>query len=163
MLPHPLTNFKIQKYYQNELGVNGVFSRDNLQKLKDGAYIINLDEYSKIGTRWVALHVNNNDVTYFYSFGVEHIPKEIKAFINDRNIKTNILRTQAYDSVMCGYFCIGFIDFMFKGKTLTEYTNLFLEKNDDIILPYFKKWMNAIPLKIILSKPLNAIPLTKQT
>ena len=141
MLPHPLTNFKIQKYYQNELGVNGVFSRDNLQKLKDGAYIINLDEYSKIGTRWVALHVNNNDVTYFYSFGVEHIPKEIKAFINDRNIKTNILRTQAYDSVMCGYFCIGFIDFMFKGKTLTEYTNIFspnnFEKNDDIILKYF--------------------------
>ena len=141
MLPHPLTNFKIQKYYQNELGVNGVFSRDNLQKLKDGAYIINLDEYSKIGTRWVALHVNNNDVTYFYSFGVEHIPKEIKAFINDRNIKTNILRTQAYDSVMCGSFCIGFIDFMFKGKTLTEYTNIFspnnFEKNDDIILKYF--------------------------
>ena len=141
MLPHPLTNFKIQKYYQNELGVNGVFSRDNLQKLKDGAYIINLDEYSKIGTRWVALHVNNNDVTYFYSFGVEHIPKEIKAFINDRNIKTDILRTQAYDSVMCGYFCIGFIDFMFKGKTLTEYTNIFspnnFEKNDDIILKYF--------------------------
>ena len=87
------------------------------------------------------MHVNNNDVTYFYSFGVEHIPKEIKAFINDRNIKTNILRTQAYDSVMCGYFCIGFIDFMFKGKTLTEYTNIFspnnLEKNDDIILKYF--------------------------
>ena len=85
--------------------------------------------------------MNNNDVTYFYSFGVEHIPKEIKAFINDRNIKTNILRTQAYDSVMCGYFCIGFIDFMFKGKTLTEYTNIFspnnLEKNDDIILKYF--------------------------
>ena len=93
--------------------------------------------------------MNNNNATYFDSFGVEHIPKEIKTFINRRslkscalqnkNIKTNIFRIQAYDSVMCGYFCIGFIDFMFKRKTLTEYTNLFLEKNDDIILPYFKK------------------------
>ena len=88
------------------------------------------------------LHVNSNDITYFDSFGVEHIPKEIKAFFNDKNIKTNIFRTQAYDSVMCVYFCIGFIDFMFKGKTLTDYTGLFslhdFEKNDDIILSYFK-------------------------
>ena len=53
------------------------FSRDNLQKIKDGAYIINLDEYSDIGTHWIVLHGNNNDVTYFDSFGVEHIPKEI--------------------------------------------------------------------------------------
>ena len=82
--------------------------------------MINLDEYSDIRTYWVALHVNNNDVTYFDSCGVAHIPKEIKAFINNKNIKTNIFRIQAYDSVMCGYFCIGFIDFMFKGKTLTE-------------------------------------------
>ena len=84
---------------------------------------------------------NNNDVTYFDSVGVEHIPKEIKAFINNRNIKTNIFRIQAYYSIMCGYFCIRFIDFMLKGKTLTEYTNLFspnnFKKNDDIILNYF--------------------------
>ena len=75
------------------------------------------------------------------SFGVEHILKEIKAFINNKNIKTNIFTIQAHDSVMCGYFCIGFIDFMLKGKTLTEYTNLFspndFKKNDDIILKYF--------------------------
>ena len=85
---------------------------------------------------------NNNTVIYFDSFGVEHIPKEIKTFINDnKNITTNIFRIQAYDSVMCGYFCIGFIDFMLAGKTLTEYTNLFspnnFKKNDDIILNYF--------------------------
>ena len=108
---------------------------------KDGTYVINLDEYSYIGIHWVALHVKNNNVTYFDSFGVEHIPKEIKTFINNKNIKTNIFRIQAYDSVMCGYFCIGFIDFMFKGKTLTEYTNLFspnnFKKNDDKILKYF--------------------------
>ena len=85
--------------------------------------------------------MNNNDGTYFDSFGVEHIPKEIKASIKNENIKTNIFRVQAYDSVMCGYFCIGFIDFMIKGKTLTEFTKSFLlnnfEKNDDIVLKYF--------------------------
>ena len=105
------------------------------------SYVIILDEYSDIGTHWVALCVQNNNVTYFNSFGVEHIPKEIKAFINNKNIKTNIFRIQAYDSIMCGYFCIGFIDFMLKGKTLTEYINLFspnnFKKNDDIILNYF--------------------------
>ena len=86
--------------------------------------------------------MNNNDVAYFDSLGVEHIPKEIKTFINNKNIKINIFRIQAYNSVMFGYFCIGFIDFMFKGKTLTEYTNLFLpnnfKKNDDFKNDDFK-------------------------
>ena len=109
---------EIQKYYQNERRFNGVFSPDNLQKIKDGAYIINLHEYSDIGTRWVALHMNNNDVSYFDSFGVEHISKEIKASINNKNVKTKIFRIQAYLSVMSGYFCICFIDFMFKEKHL---------------------------------------------
>ena len=77
MPPYPWTNFEIQKYYKNEPRFNGVFSRYDLQKRKDGAYIINLDEYSQIGNLWVVLHVNNNDVAYFDSFGVEHIPKEI--------------------------------------------------------------------------------------
>ena len=77
MPPHPLANFEIQKY-QNEPWFNAVCSRDYLSKMKDGAYVINLDEYSDIGTHWVALYVHNNDVTYFDSFGVEHIPKEIK-------------------------------------------------------------------------------------
>ena len=142
MLPHPLTNFEIQKYYQNEPKFNGVYSRDNLPRIKDGADVINLDEYSDIGTHWVALWVNNsNNVTYFDSFGVEHIPKVVKTFINNKNIKTNIFRIQGYTSIMSGYFCIGFINFMFKGETLTEYTNLFspnnFKKNDDIILNYF--------------------------
>ena len=117
---HPLTNFEIMKYYENESRFNGVYS-----KIKDGAYVINLDEYSDIGTHWVALGVNINNVAYFDSFGVEHIPKEIKAFFKNKNVKTNIFRIQAYDSIMCGYFCIAFIDFMLKGKSLTEYTNLF--------------------------------------
>ena len=93
MPPHPLTNFEIQKYYQNEPTFNGVYSRDNLTQLKDGAYLINLDEYSDIGTHWVASYVNNDDVTYFDSFGVEHIPKEIKTFIDcSLSITTNIFR-----------------------------------------------------------------------
>ena len=125
MPPHPLINLEIQKYYQNRPRFNGLCSRDNLPKIKDGVYVINLDEYSDIGTNWVALYVHNDNVTYFDSFGVEHIPKEIKTFINNKNIKTNIFRIQAYDSIMCGYFCIGFIDFMLAGKTLTEFTNLF--------------------------------------
>ena len=128
------------KYYENESRFNGVYSRDNLSKIKDGAYVINLDEYSDIGTHWVALWVNNNNVTYFDSFGVEHIPKEIIKFIENRNITTNIFRIQAYDSIMCGYFCIGFSDFMLKSKSLTEYTNLFspdFKRNDDTILNYF--------------------------
>ena len=82
MPPHSLTNFEIQKYYQNEPKLNAVYYRDNLPKIKDGTYVIHLDEYSDIGTHWVALYVRDNDVTYFDSFGVERIPKEIKAFIN---------------------------------------------------------------------------------
>ena len=75
------------------------------------------------------MYVRNNDVTYFDSFGVEHIPKEIKAFICcSLSITTNIFRIQAYDSKMCGYFCIGFIDFMLPGKTLNEFKNLFFTK-----------------------------------
>ena len=129
MPPHPLTNFEIQKYYQNEPRFNGVYSRDNVPKIKGGAYIINLDECSDIRTHWVALYVHDDNVTYFDSFGVEHIPKKIKAFINNKHIKTNIVRIQAYVSIMCGYFCIGFIDFMLVGKTLVEFTNLFSPKN----------------------------------
>ena len=95
MPPHSLTNFETQKY-QNEPRFNGIYSRDNLLKVKNGAYVTNLDEYSDIGTHWVALYVHNNDATYFNSFGVEHIPKEIKAFINNKNIRTNICRFYKY-------------------------------------------------------------------
>ena len=132
--PHPLTNFEIQKYYKNEPRFNGVFSRNNLpKKIKDGAYVINLDEYADVGTHWIALFCNRNEIVYFDSFGVEHIPKEIKKFINrhstsasqNKNIISNIFRIQANDSVMCGYFCIGFIDFMVAGKKLSDFTNLF--------------------------------------
>ena len=110
-------------------------------KIKDGAYLGNPDEYSDIGTHWIALYINNKTVTYFHSFGVEHISKEVKEFINNKNIIASIYRAQNYDSIMCGYFCIGFINYMFMGKSLTDYTNLFspnnFKKNDDIILNFF--------------------------
>ena len=139
MPPHPLANFEIQKY-QNEPRFKGVYSRDNLPKIKAEAIVINLDEYSDIGTHWVALYVHNN-VNYFDSFGVKHIPKEIKAVIgHSLSIATIFFRIQAYDSIMFGYFCICFIDFMLAGKALAEFTNLFspnnFKRNDDIILNY---------------------------
>ena len=120
ILPHPLTNFEIQAYYQNEPRFNDVFSRDNLpDKIKNGAYVINLHEYHDIGTHWVALYVNNKSATY---------SKETDKFIGNKSIIINIFRLQAYDSVMCGYFCIGFINFMFSGNSLTDFTNFFFTK-----------------------------------
>ena len=70
MPPHPFTNSEIQKYYQNEPRFNGIYSTDNLPKIRDGAYVINLDEHSDIGTHWVASYVRNNDITYFDSLGI---------------------------------------------------------------------------------------------
>ena len=113
------------------------------KKIKGGAYVVNPDEYADVGTHrcWIALYVKNIEIIYFDSFGVEHVPKEIEKFTAHKNIKINIFRTQANNS-MCEYFCIGFIDFMLAGKTLIDYTSLFspydFEKNDNIILSYFK-------------------------
>ena len=123
LLPfHPLTNIEISEYYKNEPIFNGVYSRNNLPKtIKKGAYVINLDEYENTGTHWVSLFVKPKYTTgssslertvYFDSFGVEHIPKEINKFIRSKelssavnnDVKSNIFRIQAYDSIMCGYF-----------------------------------------------------------
>ena len=135
---HPLTNFEISEYYENEPRFNGVYSRDNLPaKTKKGAYVINLNEYEDAGTHWIALYVKNKKLVYFDSFGVEHVPKEITKFIKNKDIIANIFRLQAYDSILCGYFCIKFIDYMFDDKTLIDFTNLFsphdFKKNDKII------------------------------
>ena len=109
----PLTNFEIQKYYKNEPRFNGVFSRINLpKKIKDGPYLINLDEYADVGIHWIALFCNRNEIVYFDSFGVKHVPEESKKSVGNKNIKANI-------SVICGYFFIGFINFMLAGKKLT--------------------------------------------
>ena len=112
------------------------------KKIKKGAHVINLDEYENSGTLWIALFVKTNEVIYFGSFGIEHIPKEIEHAIGNKEIKASIFRLQAYDSIMCGYYCIEFINYMLKNKTL-DYTNLFspndFEKNDQIIKRIFKK------------------------
>ena len=92
---------------------------------------------------WIALYVNDDNVMYVDSFGVKHMFKEIKKIIGNKNITANIYRIQAYSSIMCEYFCINFIDFMLKGKSLLDYTNLFspneYEKNDRIILEFFQE------------------------
>ena len=85
MPPHPLTNFEIQKYYQNEPRLNGVFSRNNLHKnIKDGAYVINFHEYEAADTHWVALFCNRNEIVYFDSFIVEHVPEETKEIVGNK-------------------------------------------------------------------------------
>ena len=84
MPPHPLTNFEILKYYQNEPRFDGVFSIDNLPKIKDKACLINLDDYFTIETHWIAFYASNNNVTYFNIFGVEHILEEVKKFIGKK-------------------------------------------------------------------------------
>ena len=119
-----------------------MYSRNNLpNKIKKEAYVINLDEYENTGTHWVSLFVKPKHTVCFDSFGIEHIPQEINKFINN-DIKSNIFRIQAYDSITCGYFCIEFINYMLKGKTLLDYTNLFspngFKKNDRVIKRIFK-------------------------
>ena len=97
---------------------------------------INLDEYPDIGTHWIALFCNRKEIVSFDSFCDEHVPGEIKEFVRNKNIIANMFRVQTNNSVMCGYFCFGFIDF----------TSLFspydFEKNDNMILSYFKDEWN---------------------
>ena len=90
---------------------------------------LNLQKHHNNESHWVALYVNNKTVTYFDSFGIEYIPKEVKTLINNKNIIANIFRIRAYDSIMCGHFCIGFIDFMFNGNSLTDFTIFFSPNN----------------------------------
>ena len=139
-----------------------MYSRNNLpNKIKKGAYVINLDEYENTGRHWVSLFVKTNETIYFDSFSIEHIPKEINKFINNdmtkssslKSIKSNIFRTQAYDSIMCGYICIEFINYMLKGKTLLDYTNLFspndFKKNDRVIKRIFNAYKILLMINII--------------
>ena len=161
---HPLTNIEISEYYINEPRFNGVYSRNNLpDKIKRGAYVINLDKYENTGTHWIALFVKPKYTVYFDSFGIEHIPKEINKFVGNKEIKANIFRLQAYDSIMCDYFCIEFINYMLKGKTLLDYTNLFLlmilKRTIKLLKEYLN--MNNIELTDINNYRLNEINKTK--
>ena len=111
MPSHPLTNFEIQKYYRNGFKFKDIYSGNNSPKIKNGAYVINIDNYKSIGTHFIALYVNSDNVTHFDSFGIDNVPKDIKKFTGNKNITINI-----YLFIMCRYFCIGFIDFVLKGK-----------------------------------------------
>ena len=110
--PHSWTNFEVQKNNKNEDKFNFIYSRRNSSKLKDGVNVINLGVFKSKGTHWMSLYVYVNKIICFDRFGGEHIPKEIKKSIGNKNMRTNIYRIQAYDSIMCRYFCIGFIDFL---------------------------------------------------
>ena len=119
-----MTNFKIQRYNRNKPKCNDVYSRNYLSKIKDGEFVINLDECKSIGIHWIALYVSGNNVICFDIFGVQYIPKEIKKFVGNKNMRVNIYRTQTYDSVVRGCFSIAFIAAMLYGKILLDYTNL---------------------------------------
>ena len=137
-----MSNFEIEEYFKKEPKFKGVYSRNSLPSLsKDGGYVVNLDERGEAGTHWVAIHIKGPKATYFDSFGIEHIPNEVLRFLRKKDIDSNIFRVQSKKSVLCGYFCIKFLEYMFSGKTLTEYTNLFsptdFKKNDKVVLRLF--------------------------
>ena len=111
-------------------------------KNKGWPYVINLEVYADVGTHGIALLCKRSSIVYFNTFGVEHVPEEIKTFIGNKNIKANIFWVQSNDSIKCGYFCTKFINLILAGKNLTDFTSLFspydFEKNDGIILSDFK-------------------------
>ena len=102
-----------------------VFFQEIIDLKKRWVICNKLDEFKSTGMHCIALCVNGGNVTYFDNFGVEHIPKENNKFIRNKNITTNIYRIQPYNSILCGCFSIGLIDFMLKGKSLLDYVNLF--------------------------------------
>ena len=142
VLFHPLSSTNINNYFNYESRCNGVFSRENLSRIKDGAYRINLDDKKSKETHWVLLFIDGNTAVYFDSFGIEYIPQEVLSKIQDKCITHSIFRIQDDGYIMCGFYCITFIEYMFAGKTLLNYTNLFSLNNYKIngktIYKYFK-------------------------
>ena len=142
------------KYYQIEPKFNDVYSRSNLSKIKNGAHIINLDEYESIGTHWIVLFVSKLNI----------FRKKVENSLEIKILWQIFCRMQAYGLIMCGYFCIGCIDFMLKGKTLLDFTNLFSpndDKKNNKILKYFfqwlKSWKNYIVLFVVSRKNLKTL------
>ena len=126
----------------NDCRFNGVYSRNNLSRIKDGEYVISLDDKNSEGTHQVSLIIDKNSAAYFDSFGIEYIPLEVLNKIRDKSITHNIFRIQHNESVMCGFYFIAFIKYMLAEKTLLHYTNLFslndYKKNNKIIYKFFK-------------------------
>ena len=142
VLHHPINNIEITNYFNDESRFDNVFSRNNLPRIEDGAYVIILDVKNSKGTHWVSLFIDKNTAGYFEAFGIEYIPQEVLNKIRDKSITHNIFRIQDNESIMCGFYCIAFIEYMLAGKTLLDYTNLFYtndyKKNGKIIYNYFK-------------------------
>ena len=134
------------KYFNYERRFNGVFSRDNLPRMKDGVYVIILYDQQSKGTNWVSLFIDRNLEVYLYSFGIEYILPELLNKIKDKFNAHNIFRIQDDDSIMYRFYCTAFIEYTIAGKTLLGYTNLFslnnYQKNDKVICKYFKDKYN---------------------
>ena len=113
-----------------------------MHRIKDGTYLINIDETNSKGTHWVSLFIDKNLAVYSDSFEIEYIPQKILNKIKDKSITHNIFRIRDNESVMCGFYYIAFMEYRFAGKTLLEYTDLFsvsdYKKNYKIIYKYFK-------------------------
>ena len=138
---HPLSNNEITNCFNYALRFNGVFSRNNLPRTKDGMYVINLDDKKSKETRWVFLLIDRNTAVYFDSFGIEYISQEVLNKIRGKSITDNIFRIQDNKSLMCGFYSITFIQYMFSEKTLSDYTKLFSPndyKKNNKIYKYFK-------------------------
>ena len=117
-------------------------SRNKLPIIKDEANVINRDDKNSKGTYYVSLFIHKNVAIYFDSFGIGYIPQEVLNKIRDKSITHNIFIIKDNESIMCGFYCITFIEYMLAGKTLLDYTNLFspndYKNNDRIIYKYFK-------------------------
>ena len=139
---HLFNNIKIANYFRYEPRFNGLFSRNSLPRIKDEAYVINLGDRNSKGTQKVSLFIDRNLAVYFDSFGIEYIPQEVLNKIKNKSITHIIFRIQDNESIMCGFYCIAFIEYMLAGKTLLDYTNLFslndYKKNDKIRYKYFE-------------------------
>ena len=115
---HLLNNIEITNYFNYEPRFNGVFSRSNLPRIKDQAYVINLDDRNSKGTHWVSLFIDRNLAVYFDSFRIDYIPQEVLNKIKDKSVTHNIFRIQDNKSVMCEFYCIAFKEYMLAEKTL---------------------------------------------
>ena len=111
-LLYSLSSIEATTYFNYKSRFNGFFSRDNLSKTKDGAYVINLDDTQSKGTHWILLFLKKNVAVYIDSFGIEYIPQELLIKLKDKSVTHYIFRIQDNDSVMCGFHCIAFIEYI---------------------------------------------------
>ena len=120
-----LNNIEITNYFKYEPRFNSIFSRNNLPRIKDGAYVIHLDDKNSKGTYWVSVFIDRNKTVYFHSFGIGYFPQEILDKIRDESITHNIFRIQDNESIMCGFYCIAYRRYAYRIKICLDYTNLF--------------------------------------